>query len=76
MHRRFGRRKSRPATWAGSTERNDAYQAAIELLVRNRDASGELPDGAVVREELHAYLQRRLAREHHLYFPSFTGAPF
>ena len=58
------------------TERNDAYQAAIEFLVRNRDASGALPDGAVVREELHAYLQRRLAREHHLFFPSFTGAPF
>jgi hypothetical protein len=58
------------------TERNDAYQAAIEFLVRNRDASVELPDGAIVREELHAYLQRRLAREHHLYFPSFTGAPF
>ena len=58
------------------TERNDAYQRAIEFLVRNRDASVELPGGETAREELHAYLKRRLAREHHLYFPSFTGAPF
>jgi len=55
--------------------RNDAYQAAIELLVRNRDLV-RTSAGAAVHDELRAYLRRRLSREQHLYFPSLTGPPF
>lgn len=52
--------------------RNDAYQWAVERLVRHRDVVRD----AGVHDELHAYLQRRLKRERHLYFPVFTGPPF
>jgi hypothetical protein len=66
-----------PPCWdtRGLAVRNDSYQAAIELLVRHRGLVAELTPGGT-GEIIHAYLQRRLAREHHLYFPSFTGPPF
>ena len=56
--------------------RNDAYQLAIECLIRHRDELRELTGDERAHEGLRGYLKRRLVREHHLYFPSFTGAPF
>jgi hypothetical protein len=66
-----------PPCWdtRGLAVRNDSYQSAIELLVRHREPMADLALGSA-RKMLHAYLQRRLAREQHLYFPSFTGPPF
>lgn len=61
---------------AALAARNDAYQAAVEGLLRHRECHGRLDGGGTIRDELHAYLARRLAREQHLYFPSFTGPPF
>jgi hypothetical protein len=61
---------------ADLASRNDSYQSAIELLIRNRDLVRELTRDSSTHEELRAYLKRRLAREHHMYFPSFTGPPF
>jgi hypothetical protein len=55
---------------------NDRYQSAIELLVRHRELLAQVTGDGTAHEELRAYLQRRLAREQHLYFPSFLGPPF
>ena len=56
--------------------RNEAYQAAVEQLVRHRDLVRQASGGAAIHDELRAYLKRRLQRERHLYFPVFTGPPF
>jgi hypothetical protein len=55
---------------------NEAYQSVIELLVRHRALVEKLTGDRAVEDELHGYLQRRLAREQHLYFPTFLGPPF
>lgn len=52
--------------------RNEAYQAAVERLLRH---PGMHPRDELV-ESLRNYLRRRLQREHPLYFPVFTGPPF
>jgi len=55
---------------------NESCQSAIELLVRHRDLLAQLTGDRAAQSELHGYLQRRLAREQHLYFPSLLGPPF
>lgn len=55
---------------------NERHQAAIELLLRHRALLVQVTGGVTAHEQLRAYLQRRLSREQHLYFPSFLGAPF
>jgi hypothetical protein len=60
----------------GLGARNDAYLAAVEKLVRHRGLVRQATEGASVHEQLRGYLRRRLKREHHLYFPVFTGPPF
>jgi hypothetical protein len=52
--------------------RNEVYQAAVEKLL-NHAGVRSLDH---VQQALRAYLRRRLTREHPLYFPVFTGAPF
>jgi hypothetical protein len=61
---------------AGLGVRNEAYQAAVEQLLRHRDRVRQASGGTATHDELRAYLRRRLKREHHLYFPVFTGPPF
>jgi len=61
---------------AGLAVRNEAYQVVVEQLLRHRDRLRQVTGGTATRDGLRAYLQRRLRREHHLYFPVFTGPPF
>lgn len=56
--------------------RNEVYQVVVEQLLRHRDRVRKATGGTDTRDELRAYLRRRLRREHHLYFPVFTGPPF
>jgi hypothetical protein len=56
-------------------ERSDLLQSALEELLRDPDRLGDAED-AVVLDAARQYLQRRLAREQHWYFPVFNGAPF
>jgi len=56
--------------------RNEAYQVAVELVLKHRDTLQQATGDSSACDELCAYLQRRQAREHHLYFPVFTGPPF
>ncbi|MET0658764.1 MAG: hypothetical protein ABW110_11480 [Steroidobacteraceae bacterium] len=60
----------------GLGARNDAYQTAVEQLVRHRDVLCQATGGEAAHDELRAYLKRRLEREQHLYFPVFMGPPF
>jgi len=55
---------------------DEALQSAIELLLRRRDVLRSTADPEQTHAALLEYLHRRLAREQHLYFPVFTGAPF
>lgn len=65
-----------PYDAVGLDRRNDAYQGVVELLLRDRPALHALPAGREIHADLRSYLRRRLQREHALYFPAFTGAPF
>ena len=56
--------------------RNEAYQVAVELLLKHRDIVQQATGDSGLCRELCAYLKRRQARERHLYFPVFTGPPF
>lgn len=55
---------------------NEAFQAAIERVLRDRAPLQASAAGRAVHAELRDYLGRRIARERPLYFPAFTGAPF
>ena len=55
--------------------RNEAYQEAVEELLRRRERLIELTGDLGVVQALRAYLKRRLDREHPLYFPVFSGSP-
>ena len=55
---------------------NEAFQGVVELLLHDREALHAVPSGREMHVELRSYLRRRLEREHGLYFPAFTGAPF
>ncbi len=67
-------------------EHNERLQAAIEQLLRRQGApdapdvpdapEASMPGEAALLGETRAYLQRRLAREQHLYFPVFSSPPF
>jgi len=68
-------------------EHNERLQAAIEQLLRRQGApdapdvpdapdEASMPGEAAMLDETRAYLQRRLAREQHLYFPVFSSPPF
>jgi hypothetical protein len=65
-----------PHDAVGLDRRNDEYQRVVELLLRDRPALHALPTGQEIHADLRRYLQRRLEREHAVYFPAFTGAPF
>ncbi|MET0987139.1 MAG: hypothetical protein ABW034_17225 [Steroidobacteraceae bacterium] len=65
-----------PCDGVGLDARNEAYQAAVEQLVKHRDILRQVTGSDAARDELRAYLKRRLEREHHLYFPVFMGPPF
>jgi len=56
-------------------EANEALQGVIERVLRDEALAANAQTEAI-RIELHRYLRRRLEREHLLYFPVFTGAPF
>jgi hypothetical protein len=56
-------------------ERNDVLQSMFEELLRHPEKLGDA-DGAVALNSAREYLQRRLAREQHWYFPVFNGTPF
>ena len=56
-------------------EHNERLQAAIEQLLHCQTASDQ-GDEAEILAGISAYLQRRLAREQHLYFPVFNSPPF
>ena len=68
-----------PADWhdlAALSAGNRGLQRAIELILRHREVLQQTADHDRTASELRAYLMRRLAREHDLFFPCFTGAPF
>lgn len=56
--------------------RNEAYLVAVEKLLKHRNLVRQETGETSVHEQLREYLRRRLKREHHLYFPVFTGPPF
>jgi CheY-like chemotaxis protein len=56
--------------------RNEAYLVAVETLLKHRSLVRQATGGTSVQEQLREYMRRRLKREHHLYFPVFTGPPF
>ncbi|HWM71424.1 MAG TPA: hypothetical protein VNO35_32960 [Steroidobacteraceae bacterium] len=56
--------------------RNEAYLIAVETLLKHRSLVRQATGGTSVHEQLREYMRRRLKREHHLYFPVFTGPPF
>jgi hypothetical protein len=60
----------------GLDRHNEACQDVVELLLRDRQALHAARSGREIHAELRSYLRRRLEREHTLYFPAFTGAPF
>jgi hypothetical protein len=66
-----------PYDAARLSECNEEYQAAVELLLRNREALNQATGTSEWHDALRAYLARRLDREQQLYFPVFTtGPPF
>jgi hypothetical protein len=65
-----------PHDAAGLDQRNEAYQAVVEQLLRDRRALDAVPSGHEIHTDVGRYLRRRLEREQGLYFPAFTGAPF
>ena len=56
-------------------EHNERLQAAIEQLLHCQTAPDQGGEAAMLAD-ISAYLQRRLAREQHLYFPVFNSPPF
>jgi hypothetical protein len=55
---------------------DESLQAVIELLLRQRDALCATTNADLTHADVLDCLRRRLAREHHLYFPAFISAPF
>jgi hypothetical protein len=55
---------------------DESLQTVIELLLRHRDVLGMTANSDQTHADVLDCLRRRLAREHQLYFPAFTGAPF
>jgi hypothetical protein len=64
-----------PYDTVGLAERNEQYQTCVERMLRHAGAVDSGRD-AESNAALRAYLRRRLAREHDLFFPVFTGPPF
>ena len=60
----------------GLDQRNEAFQAVVEQLLRDRRALHAVPVGQEIHADVGRYLRRRLEREQGLYFPAFTSAPF
>jgi len=56
--------------------KDESLQAVIELLLRHRDVLLATTHADQTHADVLDCLRRRLAREHQLYFPALTSAPF